>query len=108
MFVSCRKSQRACEKLDLQESIETPAVVWFWPIRKKPDAEEPDSDDDNTPEETPTENTENTETTEEGLVNDEDEEEEIEFEVEPVYSPELSKREINTNLYFSHPKNWKC
>lgn len=62
----------------MQESIETPAVVWFWPIRKKPDAEEPDSDDGGSPEEIPTENTE---AAEEGPVQDEDEEEEIEFEV---------------------------
>lgn len=31
---SCSKCQRACEKLDLDASIETPIMAFFWPARK--------------------------------------------------------------------------
>lgn len=43
-----RKSQRACEKLDLEEKIESPALTWFWPNRKTADedAEESEESDD--------------------------------------------------------------
>lgn len=43
-----RKCQRACEKLDLEDSIEKPALHWFWPNRKtaEQDAEEEQSDEE--------------------------------------------------------------
>lgn len=43
------KCQRACEKLDLDASIEAPAMIWFWPIRKTNDPSETSEDpyDDN-------------------------------------------------------------
>lgn len=34
------KSQRTCERLDLECDIEEPAIRWFWPDRKKPKSEE--------------------------------------------------------------------
>ncbi|KAG4073618.1 hypothetical protein HA402_000842 [Bradysia odoriphaga] len=48
------KCQRACEKLDLEEKIEKPALAWFWPNRQKTeedDAEEQDESDDDKEEE---------------------------------------------------------
>lgn len=46
----CRKCQRACEKLDLEEKIEKPALFWFWPNRKTvdedADEESEESDDE--------------------------------------------------------------
>lgn len=38
------KCQRACEKLDLDASIDTPAMNWFWPIRKTNDPSETSED----------------------------------------------------------------
>lgn len=38
------KCQRACEKLDLDASIKTPALIWFWPIRKTSDPSETSED----------------------------------------------------------------
>lgn len=38
------KCQRACEKLDLDASIETPAMIWFWPIRKTNEPSETSED----------------------------------------------------------------
>lgn len=35
-----RKCQRACEKLDQQESIDRPAMEWFWPLRKTEESTE--------------------------------------------------------------------
>lgn len=40
------KSQQACEKLDLGESIAAPALPWFWPIRQAADAGDDDDVDD--------------------------------------------------------------
>lgn len=43
------KCQRACEKLDLEEKIEQPALAWFWPNRQTTDEdanEQEESDDD--------------------------------------------------------------
>lgn len=48
-----RKCQRACEKLDLEEKIEIPALSWFWPNRKTvdEDAEESEESDEDVEEE---------------------------------------------------------
>lgn len=44
-FFSCySKCQRACEKLDLDASIETPAIAFFWPLRKKAELAETKED----------------------------------------------------------------
>ncbi|KAJ6647435.1 G patch domain-containing protein 11 [Pseudolycoriella hygida] len=39
------KCQRACEKLDLEEHIEKPALEWFWPNRKTVDENEEKSEE---------------------------------------------------------------
>lgn len=66
-----RKSQRACEKLDLEQSIDQPAISWFWPIRDKPDNEDSKSEDDG-------------ESNKEDADEDEDEGDEIEYEVSEI------------------------
>lgn len=55
LFYLCHsKCQRACEKLDLDASIEAPAMLWFWPIRKTNDPSETSEDPyDQTNEEQP-------------------------------------------------------
>lgn len=35
VYCWCSKCQRACERLDTDEAIEAPEMIWFWPDRKE-------------------------------------------------------------------------
>lgn len=63
--------------MDLEESIDGPAIAWFWPIRKEPNSD--DDENDSVP--LGSDKKAATDDDDSSEENDDDEEQEIEYEV---------------------------
>lgn len=88
----------------MEESIDGPAIAWFWPIRKEPTVNS-DDENDSVPLETDKKAATDDDSNEE---DDDDEEQEIEYEVRNVNFARLRFFSKILTPFYRQRKNWKC